>query len=516
MKESFRQSMAWLHTWSGLLPGWVLYFVFVTGTLGYFDDEIDRWMQPERPIDSTVSNPEQAIDAGMAGLQKIAPDAQRWLIFTHNDRINSDVMVGSHNGPVRIDYAYVDPATREAVETRETGGAQLLYQMHYLLHYLPRDLAYWIVGIASMAMLIALISGVVTHKRIFKDFFTFRFGKGQRSWLDAHNVVSVMSLPFLFMITYSGLVFLMFNYMPLILSKNFDNQQDFYSEIYARSDIPMQRSGEPAETLPPRYFLEEGAALAGTEQLILYNLWHPGDRNARVVLSYARNNPESNTQQIIFDGANGELISDDLPERLPPRKLNDLLLGLHEGLFAGPLLRWLYFLSGLLGTAMIATGLVLWVVKRSRVNEHQHAGIRFTERMNLAVLAGLPIAIVGYLAANRLLPVGMENRMTMEANVMFGLWLLIALYTLFRPRQFIARDIFAFGAVICLALPLINSLTSQRHLGITLIRGDWALAGVDLGVLICGALFGLLANRTHKNIAAVRGEGNSSLKAVHS
>jgi uncharacterized iron-regulated membrane protein len=49
MKNSFRQSMAWLHTWAGLLLGWVLFFMFLTGTAGYFDTEIDRWMQPERP-----------------------------------------------------------------------------------------------------------------------------------------------------------------------------------------------------------------------------------------------------------------------------------------------------------------------------------------------------------------------------------------------------------------------------------------------------------------------------------
>ena len=46
MKDRFRQSMAWLHTWLGLLFGWVLYFIFVTGTAGYLDTEIDRWMRP--------------------------------------------------------------------------------------------------------------------------------------------------------------------------------------------------------------------------------------------------------------------------------------------------------------------------------------------------------------------------------------------------------------------------------------------------------------------------------------
>lgn len=43
----FRQSMNWLHTWAGLVLGWLLYFMFLTGTLGYFDEEIDRWMKPE-------------------------------------------------------------------------------------------------------------------------------------------------------------------------------------------------------------------------------------------------------------------------------------------------------------------------------------------------------------------------------------------------------------------------------------------------------------------------------------
>lgn len=28
----FRQANAWLHTWTGLLLGWLLYAVFLTGT----------------------------------------------------------------------------------------------------------------------------------------------------------------------------------------------------------------------------------------------------------------------------------------------------------------------------------------------------------------------------------------------------------------------------------------------------------------------------------------------------
>ena len=53
-QEGFRQAMAWLHTWAGLIFGWLLFAIFLTGTLAYFKDEISHWMQPEvqaRPMD---------------------------------------------------------------------------------------------------------------------------------------------------------------------------------------------------------------------------------------------------------------------------------------------------------------------------------------------------------------------------------------------------------------------------------------------------------------------------------
>ena len=58
MKEGFRQSMAWLHTWTGLVVGWILFFVFLTGTAGYVQIELTRWMQPEKALQSNVIVPE--------------------------------------------------------------------------------------------------------------------------------------------------------------------------------------------------------------------------------------------------------------------------------------------------------------------------------------------------------------------------------------------------------------------------------------------------------------------------
>lgn len=84
VKEGFRQSMAWLHTWVGLLFGWLLFAIFLTGTLSYFKDEITQWMQPEIPV--------RALDAGASVqraqdyLQSHAAGATRWFISLPDER----------------------------------------------------------------------------------------------------------------------------------------------------------------------------------------------------------------------------------------------------------------------------------------------------------------------------------------------------------------------------------------------------------------------------------------------
>eukprot|EP01032_Pedospumella_encystans_P038645 gene38645-biopygen32229 len=78
MKEGFRQSMAWLHTWSGLLVGWVLFMVFAAGTASYFKDEITLWMKPELHGLSRAPVPQaQATEGAYAYLQQHAADGGR-------------------------------------------------------------------------------------------------------------------------------------------------------------------------------------------------------------------------------------------------------------------------------------------------------------------------------------------------------------------------------------------------------------------------------------------------------
>jgi uncharacterized iron-regulated membrane protein len=228
MKSTFRQSMSWLHTWVGLLSGWVLFFVFVTGSAAYFRHEITRWMKPELPLRTETRRPPAAAmaETAVSYLARQPEAARSWSIALPQDggRMGCGPQCGGslrgYQSNLTVSWAgnseRLDSVTGEELPpqraTRDTEGGDLFFEMHQALYYLDRRTGELIVAISAMAGLLALVTGIVVHKKIFKDFFTFRPGKGQRSWLDAHNVVGVTALPFFVMIIYSGLT--LQGYMP--------------------------------------------------------------------------------------------------------------------------------------------------------------------------------------------------------------------------------------------------------------------------------------------------------------
>lgn len=503
--------MAWLHTWSGLVVGWVLFFVFVTGTAGYFTYEITRWMEPERPLQGAAPEYDNGALAVMAmdRLEQVAPHAEYWSItLPHRSRSSRQwegFSIGWETMPLEGHEHGVqgserlDPATgglRTEVEPRETGGGNLLYRMHYALHYIDYPIAYRVVGICTMLMLLAIVTGVITHKKIFKDFFTFRPGKGQRSWLDAHNVISVMALPFFLMITYSGLVFFYTTYMPAGIAAVYgtdDKARDHYFDDLYGSHT-HEAVTRPDASVPDMLSRAEDAWGAGRVRSVI--VMHDGGEEPFVEIGRVRGGKVR-----VFDGETLRFHA-HTGEPLPPEpgdsgavKTHQTLLALHEGRFAEPWLRWLYFIAGLLGCGMIGTGLVLWTVKRRRnhVATGGHIGLRLVEALNAATIAGLPAGIAAYFWANRLLPVEMADRAEWEMHFLFLIWGEAFIYGFFRDIRKAWVELLWLAAAAFALLPVVNALTTDKHLLNTIAAGDWVLAGFDLTMLALGLAFGYMA-----------------------
>lgn len=498
-EEGLRQSMSWLHTWSGLIFGWVLFAMFLTGTLAFFRPEITSWMQPE--IQTRPASAAQSVAAAQRYLGEHASDATRWFITPPSDRepliqllYQSPKPKPGERGFVRVK---LDPATGEAVTARQTRGGDFFYRFHFELET-AFPWGRWLASIAGMFMLVAIISGIITHKKIFTDFFTFRPRKGgQRAWMDGHNALSVLGLPFHLMITFSGLVLFMAMLMPAGILAVYENPRQYSDDVFKAFKIAPARN-EPAPLVPLAPLVAQAQEhWQGRVGRVTVN--HPGDAGATVTLvrdaadgvSYGRLAP-----YMRFDGVTGALQEGE-DELSATVRTAGVITGLHLGLFAEPLLRWLYFLVSLAGTGMVGTGLVLWIAKRrqkARPGAREAFSLRLVDALNAGTVAGLFISVAAFFWANRLLPADMPGRQLWETRAFFAVWGLSLVYAfLFQHRKW--RDLLAAAAATLALVPVVNALTTSRHLGVSLPAGDWVMAGFDLTCLAGALLLAWMARK---------------------
>ncbi len=519
MNGTFRQSMNWLHTWSGLLVGSLLYFMFITGSLGYFDTEIDRWMQPEIVLSGEAEASEMVLLAEKYVTQQVA-NVESWRVALPVGR-EPLLTVSWQDTQGASGETILNPHTGLPVAVRKTGGGQLLYMMHWQLHYLPNQVARWLTSIAAMFMLIALITGIVVHKKIFKDFFTFRPNKKQRSWLDVHNIFSVLPLPFHLMITYSGLLFLAGStMMPAIITGSYGTDwQSYFDERSSRAAI-VEPAGETVAQLPLVTVIDDVEQRWGMKGVTRVVVDNSGDRNARVSFSRFLSDDLRARETLSYDGISGELLHDSAAKKTSlPTQTSTVLLALHEGLFASWPLRWLYFLSGILGAGMIATGLILWAVKRRAKAERlgkAHRGLVFVEGLNAGTIIGLPIAIAVYFWANRLLSVNVADRAETEVAALFIAWAITLIYPMFRPVQRAWVELLWVAAAAYGLLPIVNAFTTEHHLANSLAQGDWVMAGFDLTALAFGAaaLRAAFYLRAKESRGLVKSSGKSKVETL--
>ncbi|MFJ4433749.1 PepSY-associated TM helix domain-containing protein [Pseudomonas sp. NPDC089395] len=486
MKNTFTQSMAWLHTWAGLIFGWLLFAIFVTGTLAVFDKELNHWMQPEIP--ATPVSQAAAAQRAIAYLQVHEPQAGNWGVSLPTERSPGlRVSTGDrrHGGGVQL-----DPGTGEAIAVRDSVGGNFFFRFHFTLD-LPRNWGIFVVGALALVMLAALVTGIVIHKKIFKEFFTFRPNKGQRSWLDFHNASAVLLLPFHLMITYTGLVIFMLIYIPAGVDALFagDNRAYFQAQGNPRLEQPRGLSKQPAEMVDVAPLLAQAEARLGP--IAGFNIRNPNTAGARIEIRPELGNriALSKGQAMVFDGVSGQLLSDVSEWRAAPLTQR-VMVGLHFAQFGGYPMRWLYFVCGVISCVMIASGLVLFCVKRGRkyaaAQVPGHRWYRLAEVCNVGFVAGLLLACVGLLWASRLLPVELAGRGAWEVRAFFGLWLLALLHAGIRPARQAWVEQLGLAALLCIGLVAFGGLDDGLRLGVAACA------------LVLGVLLGLVAWRVQR------------------
>lgn len=527
MFPTFRLSMTWLHTWFGLVLGYVLIVVFFFGALSVFDREIDRWAIPETrfapqpmpsfdtllaPIFKRITPEDHELDEARARVGGPLPDKlplMNWSAYTtHRDPVlTMFAEFAVTNNPDDPDdhvhgHVTIDPRSGKLLpDDKLKIGSEFFYPMHYGLHLTWKDLGMWIVGLAALAMLAALVSGIVIHRRIFREFFTFRPRKHvQRSTLDLHNLTGVVALPFHFFFALTGLTIFAAMYLPVSETMLEPQAQAAAMAEAQAKGLAFKPSGVAAPLASVDAMVVEAkrrwAARGMPGEVGFLQVNHVGDRDSYVSLFRAGSDRVTLVGQAIhFEATTGRVIHEEPPPSVVS-SINDFLTGLHLQHFEHWLLRWFYVLGGLAGAVCIATGFIFFVEKRKR--QHAKAGVggaRWADAMAVATVMGMLVAALSMLVANRLLPDDLGQRGDWEKAVFWGAWALSFLHAAWRSapvRQ--ARlspawreQCWVVAALACAAV-LLNWVSTGDHLLKTLAAAYWPVAGFDLALLVAGAL----------------------------
>ncbi|HWK52757.1 MAG TPA: PepSY-associated TM helix domain-containing protein [Hyphomicrobiales bacterium] len=492
MKEGFTQSMAFLHSWAGLLFGGVLFSIFFCGSLSVFRPEIDIWATPQLQGRGEL-NRAAALARGLSLLEQEAPESRQWRISLPSEREPVlQVSWQDDNGATRT--RRVAPHNGEAVLATE--GGRLFARYHHRLSIddgRTSRVGRWLIGVLGFAMLVILVSGVFIHRRLWRDLFVFRPASSrQRSWTDVHNVMSVLALPFHLVIVCTGFAVNYWIYMPAAIDTLYQGDWRTYRADVGQgagndmrlADVP----GAPSDNLAFAALMQRAEAVLGQDGVSSITLLDRGRETA--VAEFRGRRDDRIAQQmdrVVLSGVTGEVLT-EVTSRPPLFATQSVMVGIHYVLFGGAPMRWLYFSCGLAGAGMIATGTLLFVHKRRATARSvpERRLLTIAEHVNVIAMAGLPLASIVYMWGLRLLPQPLADRPHWEISVFFYTWLLSGLYATLRPVARAWIELLTATSLLCLALPASGWLLPGSDLPTTLRQGDLATAGVDLVTFAAG------------------------------
>lgn len=397
-----------VHTWTGILTGMALFIAFYAGALTVFKEPLTRWATPPAAVAPVPL--EEAPDLIARTLQA-RPDVAKGFSIHLQDaehvpaRMSWEVRDGQADdhdeSSIRHHVAYLDARGELRLEEAAPSGLMPFIDVLHRVVGLPvdSDPNRWFMGIVASLYAIALVSGVIVLlPSLVKDFFALRVGKNlKRMWLDAHNVVGIVSLPFHIVMALSSVVFAFHDGI-------YDLQDKLMYE--GKLESVFQRSGggapagavrNPADMLTPAELLAQARALApGFEP---YGLQYQQVASPRAIVRVwgkddSAVSPRARGGFVALDPYSGKVLNRDyLPGgQDAPNLWVSSFFALHMASFGGAAVQWLYFLLGLAGAWLFYSGNLLWIeTRRKRAN--RQTGEIPVQRLDTRLMASATVGV---------------------------------------------------------------------------------------------------------------------------
>lgn len=356
----FVRAMLAGHSALGLAFAALIYLVCFSGSIAVLTQEFTRWEQPQGPVLHEVAP--QAVDAAVQATLARNPKAHDLLVrLPTADHPRLTVRGDDTGGQERT---YVADQTGRLVGEARTPWTEFQVQLHTALH-LPRAWGGFVVGLTGVALLSSLISGVLSHPRVFKDAFALRWGGAKRlQEADLHNRISVWGLPFHLAVSltgaFLGLTTIIVGVLALATFKG------DASKAYALFQGPSVKDDPrpAAKIIDIGSTLDAAAARHPDAQPTYIFVEHPGERGQHAIVNLASEKRLSRGETVVVDGESHVLGEVGYESGSLGLRVLSAMTPLHFGWFGGWPVKIAYLLLGLGLTAVTASGVAIWLARR--------------------------------------------------------------------------------------------------------------------------------------------------------
>lgn len=494
-----------VHIWVGIFAGLMLFVAFYAGSITMFEKPLERWDTPPSSLSAPVPI-ERAPDL-LAAVLKEHPEAAK----------NYSVMVQtSPEAPARVIWrvrgdrprqftefgASFDDAGRLQVEQlRKAPVAQLVDTLHQRVGLPFADaVSRPIMGIVALMYAVALISGVIVLlPTLVKEFFAVRVSKNiKRMWLDVHNALGIVSLPFHLIMAVTCVVFAFHDQIYDIQDKVVYPNGIQWGEEHGAGPAPGARP------LPAPALLERvKTKLPGFE---VYSLGF--QQKGSVVEGHVtgldiRYGTRARTYMSThLDPYTGEVDTHDLPGHTAgwDTAVNAFFM-LHFGSFGGNPVRWMYLLLGLGGAVVFYTGNLFWIESRRKKQRdanlpEQKRSTRVLGSLTIGVSLGCVTGISATLATTKWLPGLVANVPAWHEGIYYVVFLLAVAWAFLRGAARSAYELLYVGAVLTALIPG-GSLAALADMPSTWNHSSVGVA-VDATAIVATIILWQLARHTNK------------------
>lgn len=408
MRADFIRVYKSVHTWTGILSGMALFIAFYAGALTVFKEPINRWASPPNAEQAVPLAQAQAlITQTLAAQPSVAKDFTIHLREAEHLPARMSWQVRSPGGDdhdessTRYHAATLD--AQGQAESKEVHPPQLgsfIDTLHRVVG-LPfdNDPNRWFMGVVATLYALALISGVVVLlPSLVKDFFALRVGKNfKRMWLDAHNVVGIVSLPFHLVMALTASVFAFHDGIYFLQDKVLHEGRLATAFQGPKPAAGAKQAHDPATMLPPQTLVARVKEIApGFEPSMLQYQNVTGPRATVRVWGKdaAAVSPRARGGFAAVDPYSGKVMTTDFlsGHQSTPNLFVSSFFALHMASFGGTPVQWMYFLLGLAGAWLFYSGNLLWIETRRKQASKRNPDLP-VQRLDTRLMASASIGI---------------------------------------------------------------------------------------------------------------------------